>query len=44
VDIKASIAASREACELLRKMRPATVNLAAAQRGLPSARPSSSTR
>lgn len=33
-DLKASIAASREACELLRKMRPATVNQAAQQRSL----------
>jgi hypothetical protein len=33
-DLKASVAASREACELLRKMRPATVNSAAAQRDL----------
>lgn len=33
-DLKASVAASREACELLRKMRPAAVNPAAPQRGL----------
>lgn len=33
-DLKASVAASREACELLRKMRPATVNSAATQRDL----------
>lgn len=33
-DLKSSIAAAREACELLRKMRPATVNPAALQRGL----------
>lgn len=33
-DLKASLAASREACELLRKMRPATVNSAATQRDL----------
>jgi len=33
-DIKASIAASREAVELLRKMRPATVNTAAPKRDL----------
>jgi len=33
-DLKASVAASREACELLRKMRPATVNQAAPQRDL----------
>ena len=33
-DIKASVAASREAVELLRTMRPATVNSVAAQRGL----------
>jgi hypothetical protein len=33
-DLKASVAASREACELLRKMRPATVNSAAPQRDL----------
>jgi hypothetical protein len=33
-DLKASVAASREACELLRKMRPATVNSAAQQRVL----------
>jgi hypothetical protein len=33
-DLKASVAASREACELLRKMRPATVNPAATQRDL----------
>lgn len=33
-DLKSSIAAAREACELLRKMRPATVNPAALRRGL----------
>ena len=33
-DIKASVAASRGAVELLRTMRPATVNSVAAQRGL----------
>lgn len=33
-DLKGSVAASREACELLRKMRPATVNSAAQQRDL----------
>ena len=33
-DLKASVAASREACELLRKMRPATVNSAVQQRDL----------
>jgi hypothetical protein len=33
-DLKASVAASREACELLRKMRPETVNSAATQRDL----------
>jgi hypothetical protein len=33
-DLKASVAASREACELLRKMRPAAVNSAAKQRDL----------
>ncbi|WP_025358618.1 hypothetical protein [Kutzneria albida] len=33
-DLKASVAASREACELLRKMRPATINSAATQRDL----------
>jgi hypothetical protein len=33
-DLKASVAASREACELLRKMRPATVNPAPQQRDL----------
>jgi hypothetical protein len=32
---KPSIAASREACELLRKMRPATVNSRPQQRELP---------
>jgi hypothetical protein len=33
-DLKASVAASREACELLRKMRPDTVNPVAQQRDL----------
>jgi hypothetical protein len=33
-DLKASVAASREACELLRKMRPATINPVPQQRDL----------
>jgi hypothetical protein len=33
-DLKASVAASREACELLRTMRPAKINQAAQQRDL----------
>jgi hypothetical protein len=33
-NLKASVAASREACELLRKMRPAAVNSSAKQRDL----------
>jgi hypothetical protein len=33
-DLKASVAASREACEMLRAMRPATVNQAAQRRDL----------
>jgi hypothetical protein len=33
-DLKASVVASREACELLHKMGPATVKQAAAQRDL----------
>jgi hypothetical protein len=33
-DLKASVAASREACELLRKMRPAAVNSEAQKRDL----------
>ncbi len=33
-DLKASVAASREACELLRKMRQAAVHPKAQQRGL----------
>jgi hypothetical protein len=43
-DLKASVAASREACELLRKMRPATVNQAAPQRDLTEREASSLTR
>jgi hypothetical protein len=42
--LKASVAASREACELLRKMCPATVNSAAQQRDLAEREASSSTR
>jgi hypothetical protein len=33
-DLKASVAASREACDLLRNLRPRAVNAAAAQRDL----------
>ena len=33
-DLKASVEASREACELLRKMRPATINQAPQQEDL----------
>ena len=44
-DLKASVAASREACELLRKMRPAAVNPVRRSSAIsPSERPSSSTR